>query len=156
LTPTNPNNTLQILADPNDPSQMGNQTFDRSVTDPATATSTSNPAQQINAVTSYLDLSNVYGSTQVVADALRAFSGGQLKTSPGTMCRYNHLPSFTQDELNALNMANDAHAVPNNQLFAAGDVRANENVELTALQTLFVRNHNHIAAELQKEHPTWT
>ena len=39
LTPTNANNTLQILADPNDPSEMGNQTFDRSVTDPPTGTS---------------------------------------------------------------------------------------------------------------------
>jgi len=34
LTPTNPDETLQILADPIDPSQMGNQTFDRSVSDP--------------------------------------------------------------------------------------------------------------------------
>ena len=53
-------------------------------------------------------------------------------------------------------MANDAQAVPESSLFAAGDVRANENVELTALQTLFVRNHNLIAGELQKEHPDWT
>src|SRR5262249_11940860 len=45
---------------------------------------------------------------------------------------------------------------PQTSLFAAGDVRANENVELTALQTLFVRNHNRIAGELQKEHPGWT
>jgi peroxidase len=156
LTPTNPNNTLQILADPNDPSQMGNQTFQRSVTDPATGTSTSNPAQQINAVTSYLDLSNVYGSNQTVADALRTFSYGQLKTSPGNMLPYDNLTYFTQAQINALNMANDAQAVPESSLFAAGDVRANENVELTALQTLFVRNHNHIAAELQKEHPTWS
>ncbi len=156
LTPTDSNNTLQILADPNDPSQMGNQTFGRSTTDPATGTSTSNPAQQINAVTSYLDLSNVYGSSQTVADALRTFSGGQLKTSPGNMLPYNNLTYFTPDQLKALNMANDAQAMPSDQLFVAGDVRANENVELTALQTLFVRNHNRIASELQKEHPTWT
>jgi hypothetical protein len=156
LTPTNPNNTLQILADPNDPSKMGNQTFDRSVTDPSTGTGTNNLAQQINAVTSFLDLSNVYGSTKTVADALRTFSGGQLKTSPGNMLPYDNLTYFTQDQINALNMANDAQAVPESSLFAAGDVRANENVELTALQTLFVRNHNRIAAELQKEHPDWT
>jgi hypothetical protein len=156
LTPTNPNETLQILADPNDPSQMGNQTFDRSVFDPSTGTSTSNPRQQTNAVTSYLDLSNVYGSTQAVADALRTFSSGQLKTSPGNMLPYDNLTYFTQAQINVLNMANDAQAVPESSLFAAGDVRANENVELTALQTLFVRNHNLIATELQKEHPDWS
>ena len=53
-------------------------------------------------------------------------------------------------------MANDAQEVPQSQLFAAGDVRANENIELTALQTLFLRNHNAIAAQLQQSHPTWT
>jgi hypothetical protein len=161
LTPGNPNETLQILADPNDPSQMGNQTFDRSVFDPSTGTSTSNPRQQVNAITSYLDLSNVYGSTQAVADALRTFSGGLLKTSPGNMLPYNTTainpltgqPYFTQDQLNALNMANDAQMVSNDQLFAAGDVRANENVELTALQTLFVRNHNRIATQLAQQNP---
>src|SRR5262249_42247872 len=36
-----------------------------------------------------------------------------------------------------------------------GDVRGNENSELLALQTLFVRNHNRIAGILQKLHPTW-
>jgi hypothetical protein len=155
LTPTNPEETLQILADPNDPSQMGNQTFERSVYDPSAGTSTTNPRQQTNAVTSYLDLSNVYGSTQVVADALLTFSGGLLKTSPGNMLPYDNLTYFTQSQINALNMGNDSQAVPESSLFAAGDVRANENVELTALQTLFVRNHNLIASELQAEHPDW-
>jgi hypothetical protein len=156
LTPTDPSQTLQILADPNDPSHMGNQTFDRSVYYPSTGTSTSNPRQQINAVTSYLDLSNVYGSTQVVADALRTFSGGRLKTSPGNMLPYDNLTYFTQNQIEALNMANDAQAVPESSLFAAGDVRANENVELTALQTLFMRNHNLIAGQLQSEHTDWS
>ena len=40
--------------------------------------------------------------------------------------------------------------------FATGDVRGNENVELTTLTTLFVRNHNFIAKELAAEHPAWT
>jgi hypothetical protein len=156
LTPGNPNNLLTILADPNDPSQMGNQTFARSVTDPKTGTSTRNPAQQINAVTSYLDLSQVYGSTAAIADALRTHSGGLLKTSPGNMLPYDNNTYFTPSQLALFNMANDAQAVPTQNLFVTGDVRGNENVELTALQTLFVRNHNRIAGELQKMHPSWT
>jgi hypothetical protein len=140
---------------PADP--ITNLLFTRSKTDPTTGTSTTNPLQQINNLTSYLDLSQVYGSTQTVSDALRTGSGGLLKSSPGAdgiigtaddLLPYNNLTYFTQDELTALNMANDAHLVSSDQLFAAGDVRANENLELTAMQTLFMRNHNRIALEL--------
>jgi hypothetical protein len=156
LTPTNSADLLSILADPNDPSHMGNQTFARSTYDPTTGTSTSNPRQQVNAVTSFLDLSQVYGSTDAVADALRTHSGGQMKTSPGNMLPYDNSTYFTPAQLAVINMANDAQAVSTENLFVTGDVRGNENVELTALQTLFVRNHNRIAAELQQEHPDWT
>jgi hypothetical protein len=156
LTPTDPNQTLQILADPSDPSQMGNQTFARSVFDPSTGTSAKNPRQQTNAVTSFLDLSQVYGSTAALADALRSHSGGLLKTSPGNMLPYDNATYFTPAQLAVINMANDSGAVATGNLFVTGDVRGNENVELTALQTLFVRNHNMIASELQKEHPGWS
>jgi hypothetical protein len=155
LTPTNPSELLQILADPNDPGQMGNQTFQRSAFDPATGTGTGNPRQQVNAVTSYLDLSQVYGSTAAVANALRTHAGGLLKTSPGNMLPYDNSTYFTPAQLAVINMANDAGAVPTQNLFVTGDVRGNENVELTALQTLFVRNHNLIAGELQQLHPGW-
>jgi hypothetical protein len=156
LTPTSSGELLQILADPNDPSRMGNQTFERSSYDPNTGTSTSNPRQQVNAVTSFLDLSQVYGSSAAVADALRTHEGGRLKTSPGNMLPYDNSTYFTPAQLAVIHMANDSGAVPTQDLFVTGDVRGNENVELTALQTLFVRNHNRIAAELQQEHPDWS
>jgi len=155
LTPTG-TSEMDIPISANDPIGPNNLPFFRSITDPATGTSTSNPAQQVNMVTSYLDLSQVYGSTQTIADALRTFQGGFLKTSAGNMLPYDNTDYFTSAQVAALNMANDAQAVPESQLFAAGDVRANENIELTALQTLFVRNHNRIATQLQKLHPHWT
>jgi peroxidase len=129
--------------------------FTRSQTDPDTGTSTSNPAQQVTEVTAYLDLSQVYGSTTVVANALRTFKGGLLKTSPGNMLPYDNATYFTTAQIAALNMANDAQEVTQSKLFATGDVRGNENIELTTLQTLFMRNHNLIATKLQKEHPSW-
>jgi hypothetical protein len=156
LTPTSSGETLTIPADPNDPSQMGNQTFERSSFDPSTGTSASDPRQQTNAVTSFLDLSQVYGSSAAVADALRTHSGGELKTSPGDMLPYDTSTYFTPDQLAVINMANDAGAVRQQNLFVTGDVRGNENVELTALQTLFVRNHNRIASDLRQEHPDWS
>lgn len=130
--------------------------FNRSQTDPATGAGKSNPAQQVTTVTSYFDLSQVYGSTQDVADALRTFTGGLLKTSAGNMLPYDNTTYFTPAQITALNMANSSQAVPESALFAAGDVRANENIELTVLETLFVRNHNLIASKLGKEHPAWT
>jgi hypothetical protein len=153
LTPTGSGQFDNILPDPNDPSKMGEQTFERSSFDPATGKS--NPRQQVNVNTAFLDLSQVYGSSQTVADALRTFSGGQLKTSPGNDLPFNNSTYFNVQQLAALNMANDSHLLTSDKLFATGDVRGNENVELTGLQTLFVRNHNRLASELQAEHPTW-
>jgi hypothetical protein len=162
--PVDPTHTA--ASPPADP--ITNLLFTRSQFDPNTGTT--DPRQQINVNTSYLDLSQVYGSTQAVALALRTGSGGMLKTSPGAdgivgtaddLLPYNNATYFSPtafdsdpNQLAELNMANDAHLVPNDQLFAAGDVRANENVELMALQTLLVRNHNRIAGELAQMDPT--
>jgi hypothetical protein len=153
LTPTDsePFNIRVPAGDPIGPAPLP---FNRSAYDPNTGTS--DPRQQINVITAYLDLSQVYGSSQVVADALRTFEDGRLKVSAGNLLPYDNIHYFTPDQIAALNMANDSGAVTTDQLFAAGDVRANENIELTALQTLFVRNHNRLAAELQQEHPGWS
>jgi hypothetical protein len=103
----------------------------------------------------------IYGSNDVVARALRTLSGGRLKTSPGPdnklgiqddLLPYNSLDYFTQVQIDALQMANPIGAPPD-QLFAAGYVRANENIELTSLQTLFVREHNRLAARIQAANP---
>ena len=130
-----------------DPTGQGNLSiaFNRGQMAPGTGTSTSNPAQFVNQDTSFIDGSMIYGSDATTAAALRNFVGGQLKTSAGDLLPYNSM---------GLNMA-DNTGVPENTLFAAGDVRANENVELTNITTLFVREHNYQAALLAKEHPTW-
>jgi hypothetical protein len=157
LTLDNSGQPFNIPADPTRPNDaMGVEGFTRSNFD--TSTGTNNPRQQINSVTSYLDLSQVYGSTQAVAHALRVTEpdgslGAMLKTSPGGFLPYNNSTYFTSAQLAALNMANDAHQVADSQLFAAGDRRANENVELTSITTLFVRNHNRLVTELAQQNP---
>jgi peroxidase len=152
LTPggTTAFNIAVPVGDPSfDPTGTGTQiiSLNRSITDAATGTSKSNPAQQVNTITAYLDGSMIYGSDATRAAALRTFSGGLLKTSAGNLLPFN---------TTGLPNANDAQIFPNDELFLAGDVRANENVELTALQTLFVREHNFQAGVLKAAHPTWT
>lgn len=86
--------------------------------------------QQVNAITSYIDASNVYGSDETRANALRAFDGfGRLKMSRG-----GNLP-FNEDGLpNAMSTSAE--------FYLAGDVRANEQIALTAMHTVWVREHN--------------
>ena len=45
---------------------------------------------------------------------------------------------------------------PNQQCFLAGDVRVNEQTALIVMHTLWLREHNRIAAELQRINPQWS
>ena len=103
--------------------------------------------QQINQLTHFVDGSMVYGSTQEVADRLRLFTGGLLKQGGVTGTQKGNLPfkSLTDNELSD-------SGVPN---FDAGDVRVNENVPLTIMHTIWVRQHNYIVTELAKLNPCW-
>ena len=132
-----------------DPAGTGAMTISmsRSAFDPATGTAAGNPRQQVNSITAFIDGSQVYGSDATRAAALREFSGGRMKTSAGNLLPFNTA---------GLPNANDAHVVADSQLFLAGDVRANENPELIAVQTLFVREHNRIAAAAAAKNPSWT
>src|SRR5262249_43815589 len=124
LTTTNSGQAFDIVAnqagDPFNP--PGIIPFTRSTFDAATGTGTGNPRQQVNSVTSFLDGSQIYGSDAVTASKLRTHVGGKLKTSPGNLLPLNNSTYFPNG---TLLMANDAHIVPDTQLFAAGDVRAN-------------------------------
>ncbi len=100
--------------------------------------------QQMNQITAYIDAGNVYGSDASRANELRTLDGsGLLKTSEGRL-----LP------LNVNGYENAPNADPN--FFLAGDVRANEQVGLTALHTLFVREHNWVVRWLKRQAPHWT
>ncbi|MEQ9550425.1 MAG: peroxidase family protein [Coleofasciculus sp. G3-WIS-01] len=112
--------------------------FRRNAAAPGTGTDSNNPRQQVNAITAYIDGSSVYGSDLERAHFLRTGDGGKLKTSAG-----NLLPFNTENLPNA----NPFGVSPDN-LFIAGDARANEQIGLTAVHTLFVREHNRLAEEI--------
>ena len=126
-----------------DPAGTGSKTmpFNRSIYDPDTGTAAVNPRQQLNEITGWIDASNVYGSDVDRATALRRNDGtGRLRTSAGDL-----LPFNTSGLANA--------GGPGAELFVAGDVRANEQLGLTAMHTLFVREHNRLADEIAAENP---
>lgn len=131
-----------------DPAGTGTATISmsRSAFDPATGTGAGNPRQQVNAITAFIDGSQIYGSDAGRAAALREFAGGRMRTSAGGLLPFNS---------SGLANANDGRTVADDRLFLAGDVRANENPELLALQTLFVREHNRLAAEAARRNPRW-
>lgn len=117
--------------------------LNRSIYDESTGTGTDNPRQQLNEISAWIDASNVYGSDEERANALRTNDGtGKLKTSEG-----NLLPFNTEGLPNA--------GGPAPTLFLADDVRANEQVGLTSMHTLFVREHNRLAEEYASRHPNW-
>ncbi len=118
--------------------------FERSEWDRTTGTGIADPREQVNVITSLLDGSVVYGSDATRAAALRTNDGtGRLATSAGDLLPFN---------TGGLDNANEG-PLPDSALFLAGDVRANENVALTAMHTVFVREHNRIAGELAQADP---
>ncbi|MEM8954457.1 MAG: peroxidase family protein [Verrucomicrobiota bacterium] len=100
--------------------------------------------QQENEITSYIDASNVYGSDEARAFALRTLDGtGRLRTSAGDLMPFNEvgLPNAGGTGAN---------------LFLGGDVRANEQVGLAAMHILFVREHNYWADMISDASPNLT
>ena len=119
-------NTLSMTVPADDPSlPPGSQiSIVRGAVDPANGNA-------VNAVTQYLDLSQVYGSDPTTAASLRN-ADGTLKTSTG-----DNLPIVDGQ-------------------YVGGDVRAAENPDLTSLDLLFVREHNNWVAQLHAEDPSLT
>ncbi|MEZ4270081.1 MAG: peroxidase family protein [Myxococcota bacterium] len=121
-----------------DPQGTGSQTIvaQRSVYEPSSGTSPINPRNQRNVITTWLDGSGIYGSDENRARWLRSGEGGRLRTTEGDYPPFN---DGTQP---------NAEPIPGRAYFVAGDVRANENIALTSLHTLFLREHNRLADEI--------
>jgi hypothetical protein len=122
----------------------------------APGTGTTNSRQQINTINSFIDASNVYGGTSSRLDWLRAGSAGDGNPANNKasllMSNGDYLPRADarrgvaappMDLMGALVMSPEKAVV-------AGDVRANENAVLTAIHTLFAREHNRIVATLSR------
>ncbi len=88
--------------------------------------------EQMNGITAFIDASNVYGSDDETAAMLRTFEGGKLKVD--WIEGQEYLPQIDGEQ-------------------KAGDERVLEMPGLAAMHTLFLREHNRLAGQVQADDP---
>jgi len=136
---TDPFNIAVPLGDPQfDPGMSGTAEIpmQRSLYEPV-----NNVREQVNEITAYIDASQVYGSTQDRAEVLRG-TGSYLRMTDGAngeILLGRNAGGYPNAEMGP---------APSSEFFLAGDVRANEQIGLTATHTLFAREHNRLVDEL--------
>ncbi|KAM4048664.1 eosinophil peroxidase-like [Anomaloglossus baeobatrachus] len=112
--------------------------------------------EQMNVLTSYVDASQVYGSTNELASRLRNNTNqlGLMAVNKNFFDNGRpYLPFSTNGiEEDFCRQTNKTSGLP---CFLAGDGRVSEQPGLTAFHTLFVREHNRIAGELRRMNPRW-
>ncbi|KAK1124010.1 hypothetical protein K0M31_007038 [Melipona bicolor] len=110
------------------------------------------PREQLNQLTSYMDASQVYGYDDALARDLRDLTNhGLLREGPTIPGHKPLLPyasgQFVDCRRNPLESSINC--------FVAGDIRANEQVGLLAMHTIWLREHNRIARSLRDMNPQW-
>ncbi len=151
-----PAESVPIPFDPNDPLEAFTNDLEAmgfSRTPAATGTGVTSPRQQINTVSGYLDGSAVYGIDTARLEWLREgpVDGDLANNAALLLLPGGYLPRADARA--------DLITAPSVDLFGglaatpevariAGDVRANENIALLAVQTLFAREHDRIVAAL--------
>ncbi|XP_051665838.1 eosinophil peroxidase-like [Manacus candei] len=110
--------------------------------------------EQVNALTSFLDGSVVYGSEVAVARRLRDRSRGLglLAVNQNFTDRGRAYMPFGPMRKEPCLKASGAARIP---CFFAGDTRASEMLELACMHTLFLREHNRLARQLKRLNPHW-
>ncbi|XP_070211050.1 salivary peroxidase/catechol oxidase-like isoform X2 [Littorina saxatilis] len=129
---------------PNDPFFVGRRcfSFPRSV-QVTNANCQQSPVEQLNQISAYIDASMVYGSTEEEQRQLREFRGGRLKISGNDL-----LPKDDEETCVLNNPARD-------YCFKAGDTRVNEQMGLSSMHTVWMRQHNRLVKQLSQINPQW-
>ncbi|XP_045767126.1 peroxidase isoform X2 [Maniola jurtina] len=142
-----------IIIPPTDPvhSRVGTQcmnfvrtgtTRDRRCTPPFA------PAEPLTTVTAYMDASFCYGSSEGQARPIRSYLGGRLIT----ILRGGR--EWPPQDPNVTLTCESAQS-PNEPCYLTGDIRVNQNPQLTILQIIVLREHNRIADTLSAINPHW-
>uniref|UniRef100_A0A0K0FL11 Peroxidasin-like protein (inferred by orthology to a human protein) n=1 Tax=Strongyloides venezuelensis TaxID=75913 RepID=A0A0K0FL11_STRVS len=110
--------------------------------------------EQVNIITSYIDGSCVYGSTEVDAINLRDLYNdhGLLRFDIVSGAEKPYLPFERDSDMECRRNVSEDNPI---RCFLAGDFRANEQLGLTSLHTIFLREHNRIAGKFVQINPNW-
>ena len=146
---------MQIAFDDADPleeftNDLGTITSTRSAA--ADGTGARSSREQVNTVSSFIDAWAVYGGSDERLDWLRAgpVDGDPTNNDAELLEVDGYLPTAaarSDDDAPAMELMGRLFAEPSAAVIA-GDVRANENLGLTAVHTLFLREHNRIVESL--------
>ncbi|KAK0180622.1 hypothetical protein PV327_002985 [Microctonus hyperodae] len=112
------------------------------------------PREQMNQLTSYLDASQVYGYNDELARDLRDLQNdrGLLREGAALPGRKAMLPYASGQFVDCRRNPFESSI----NCFVAGDIRANEQVGLLAMHTIWLREHNRIARVLNELNPHWS
>ncbi|KAJ8385975.1 hypothetical protein AAFF_G00177960 [Aldrovandia affinis] len=120
-----------------------------------------NVRQQMNSITAFLDMGQVYGSSDALSRELRNLTndGGLLRvnqryTDNGReLLPFSSMPEDVCATRNAIKNTSYLEEVP---CFLAGDLRVDENMALTTMHTLMMREHNRLVRALYQLNPKWS
>ncbi|XP_035989817.1 eosinophil peroxidase isoform X2 [Fundulus heteroclitus] len=120
----------------------------------------SSKREQMNLLTAFLDLGQVYGSDEKLALNLRDLTSDagllrvntEFKDNGRELLPFHSLQVQTCATRRRITNDPNAREVP---CFIAGDARVDENIALTSIHTLFMREHNRLARQLKRLNPHW-
>ncbi|XP_008185071.1 LOW QUALITY PROTEIN: peroxidasin [Acyrthosiphon pisum] len=111
------------------------------------------PREQINQLTAFIDGSQIYGFTNDRSFILREVQTGFGLMRGGISSNFGKemLPIAGAEEVDCRRDLTESDT----GCYLAGDIRANEQVGLLAMHTIWIREHNRIARELRRINPHW-
>jgi hypothetical protein len=110
----------------------------------APGTGVNSPRENVNYQTIWIDGSSIYGTTIQEQRTLRTLEDGKMKVD-----EEGYPP------LNRFGFPMKSKDGDQEKVFAAGDVRANQDWLLMSYHTLFLREHNRLCGLLKGLHPNW-
>ncbi|BFY98808.1 hypothetical protein BsWGS_01848 [Bradybaena similaris] len=124
------------------------QVYQRSLYDQSTGYLSGGPRQQINVASSFVDGGIIYGTSKTWASLIRSYSNGTLLADTADIS--SSFPKYNDVGLPLINapIPRDHEMKAVDRLFRLGNAKGHESPFLLALQVIWFRWHNKVAADI--------